>query len=1254
MNIFQSINNNKQYIDSFQNFNEDQVQSTFNYCISIIQKETSSLWDQMYSSYLPPAIAKGKLTEIPNYFKKHSENFLINAQKFFFRNKDVPYACFMLGLFNEYYIDYGKITQETYDIYRKGASKNDPFCMVKVAEFLIRENANVDLRESIAFLIKSFLITSIEPYRFIPDNILICFHNEYFNMDSLWYLAYFYETENTLFNQVLKEVLTEENCSNEFFECIKYIFSNIYKLEELVNILKKLEDCFKTDNNTLTAFHFCMFSLFISRVANFPINMEYIISILKEIADQGNYFACEKYAFYLDLNKDYENAFNYFSKAQENLMPFSNLYLGNYYCSLRNPNKMLVLPQAEQFYLKSAYLGFANLMEYMKILDLNKRYEELFNFANFSYSCSIFGSELVLGECYEKGKGIEKNLYIALSLYKRGLKKHKGGSGFLYRLSRILEKLKNKLSQEFYKISFCLYLGFFEKDRGLEDNIWILDAYRIASMIYSGRGVPFETEKIDYFLGCILNANINIQTSSYTCLFHHILKIKKNNLTIFKSFSSLKSSEKNIPQLLHSHANFNNSNNYLDLKNNNLKILNENNIYSKNYENSKDSDNIAKTISNLSKINQEAELKLPSNMLSNNNNNNNKNKNMNKAYLSSHESDFNIGIKNDNSSDQSIKIQILNNTKIKRKNKANEYIKICFDTNKRDENFNNNNNYNNINTNNLNCINNLSVVNSNNNFKNSNYHTNLKKIIVNKTNIIENTNFYIKENQMQDQNLNVNICNEIGSAAMNQVINVNANKDQKMEEEDNEDNQNLNENRQHLQQLNSEKRHLNIYNKFELKSNKKDVRNTPISSHNNRQLLNEINVDNKINCYNNQAYNNIIQIDDYSNNKKSSNVTMTILTESENSCLGIEDFFLSNLKLINKKKGKKENIQSIPKLCFDNKLSKNNNKNIISENPKSQNINAKNNNSNNENGLLIDKLMIDSTGISSEDFLKLKSIFKKIKANGVEFIELSDLIFDELLANGGYSKVYCGWHKNNKVAIKEFKNISIDNIVKIFQEIEIQTSLKNDKINKILCVGLDTAPIKVCSINNYISYNLRSVILNIKLDLRQKLFITQQLIEVVSYLHSQTPPIVHRDLKPENILIGENLNLELCDFGIYKFISNNKSKTNTENRVFTVRYAPPEVINSLNFICKGSDIWSLGLILYDIFYEVQPWNGLSSDSIINAIKKQRPFIIKNNKNVPNKIIKMIKQCTIYEYDQRPKISELKLQLKELLEEELSV
>jgi TPR repeat protein len=1181
MNIFSWRNSNLENLDSFSNFNEDQVQSTFSYTINIIEKETSSLWDQMYCSYLPPAIGKDKLCEIPIFFKKHSKKFLMNSQKCFYNHQQIPFCNFILGMYHEYFIEFGKITQETLEIYKRGAKKNDPFCMLKIAENLLKENETSNLRVALTFLIKSFLITSIESYRFIPENLLLSYHNDYFNMDSFWYLAFYFETQNTLFLEVLIDLLTKENCSNEFYECLKYIFTNLYKIEELVNILKILEDCYKKDQNTITAYHFCMFSFFISRIANLPVNFEYISLILKNIADQGNFFACEKYGFFLDAKKDYRNAFLYFSKAQENFLPHSILSLGNYFCSLKNPSNCVDMNKAAEFYKKASYLGFSNLMEYIKIMEINKEYDELFNLANYSYSCGIFGGELVLGECYEKGRGIEKNLFIAISLYKRGLRKHKGGSGFLYRLSRILEKSKNELYKEFYKISFALYLQFYEKDKNSEDNIWILDAYRIASMLGSGRGIGKEPLKAYYFIDLILKANVNSETSSYTCLYQFLLKMKQNGLINQTSLSSV------LPNEPH----------------NSIHTLDYNNNYFKN------NDDIR--ISYLSKINEEGKTKANknneiinckvNNEVSNNNNNNN-----NKVLVNSHGSDFNLGSINE-SSDRSIKIEILSNSQLKRKLNLNEYIKIL----------------------------------PNENFKKNEKEVQKEiEMVISDPDREMNKDSHFNSESIQEENKPV----MIDSVSKNYALENEKNNYGKKNEYENinfrKNKNNLNNNKaadKFLQPQNEKLNKINIKNNsnnFNSILNAK-LSNQLIGSPENK-INNNILVKKQNNNFN-RNIGNIASIEDnyvkkpsilqltvsnddinFNNNLKSSNLSMTILTDSDNSCFTIEDFFLSNLKLISKKR---ENIKL-------------NNKNrLITENQLKSISNNTNSNNNHD-------ILLEDIELKTEEIVKIKKIFKKLKSNGINFIELNDLIYDELLANGGYSKVYSGWHKEKKVAIKDFKNISIENITKIFQEIQIQSNLKHDKINRILYVGLDTSPIKICCINKFMPYNLRSILLNAKLDISQKLYITHQIFEAISYLHSQAPPIVHRDLKPENILIDNDLNLELCDFGIYKLITEEKSKTNTENRIFTVRYAPPEVINSLNFICKGSDIWSLGLILYDLFYENQPWFGLSSDDIINAVKKQRPFLVKNNKNVPSKIITIIKQCTNYEYDQRPKINDL--------------
>ena len=1123
MNLYTSIYPNSEISDSITDLNEDQIQSTLIYSLNVIDSNGSSLWEKMYNSYLPPAIAKRKLNEIPLFFKKQSKNFLFQSQNFFYNNKNVPFSNFILGLFQEYTIENKKTITEILETFKRGAKKGDPFCMMKTAEILILENEQLNLKKSLTYIIKSFIITSIEPNKFLPENLLLNFHNTFWNLDSLWYISFYFDTQKIFFLEILNEVIKTENYSIEFGECLIYILNNLYKEEELVNILKKLEDCYKKDKSRITAYHFCMFSFFITKLANLPINFVYISQILKQLADEGNILACEKYAFYLDFKKDYLNAFPYFKKAEENLMPNSILFMGNYYCSLKNPGKTIDIKLASEYYKKASFMGISNLMEYMKILELNKDYDFLFDIANFSYSSGIFGSELILGECYEKGKGIEKNLYIAMSLYKRGLKKHRSGSVFLYRLSRTLEKTKNNLSQDFYKICFNLYIEFFHNDRKSDDNIWILDAYRLASMLGSGRGVARETQKANEFINLILNADINFETSSYTCLFYYIIKLKRKNIKIQKTFSSILSMD------------------------------------TVNSFSSPDAINNDKEISYIGNINKE------NNIYRNN-----------IKYQTSLDSDFNMGGNVNDSSEKSVKIQInASNILKRRKVFPKDYLKINLE--------NINNHEINKDKKNLNVEYN----------KNNNINIIKKRIIDTEREILYDSNINLKLSTLEKHE--------------NSILKI-------------QDFQNLNNNFNYINNNLNNKNNIIEQNKIpDVNPNNiskfTDINNLNSMNNNHNSII--INPENKGIFTPNINLDLILKTEDIPNNlnassRKSMNVSMTILTESDNSLSNIEDYFIFNLK---------------------NSIEKNktfNNPPIL-------------NNSNNS-------FKNQSNTLTTDDIKKIKEIFQKIKNNGVKFIEVNDLIFDELLASGGYSKVYSGWYQNKKMAIKEFKNISKDTIIKIFEEIHLQTSLFNDKINKVFYVGLDTSPNKICCINKFMPYNLRYIISNAKLDLRQKVYITQQLVEVILFLHSQIPPIVHRDLKPENILVGDDLKIELCDFGIYKLLTNENSKTETENRIFTVRYAPPEVINNMHFICKGSDIWSFGMILYDLFYETQPWSGLSSDDIINCIKKNRPFVVKNVKNIPSRIISIIKKCTNYDYDHRPKVLELQLELNELIKE----
>ncbi|MDW8449097.1 MAG: serine/threonine-protein kinase [Anaerolineae bacterium] len=92
----------------------------------------------------------------------------------------------------------------------------------------------------------------------------------------------------------------------------------------------------------------------------------------------------------------------------------------------------------------------------------------------------------------------------------------------------------------------------------------------------------------------------------------------------------------------------------------------------------------------------------------------------------------------------------------------------------------------------------------------------------------------------------------------------------------------------------------------------------------------------------------------------------------------------------------------------------------------------------------------------------------------------------------------------------------------------------------------------------------------------QVLDIAEQLCDVLSYLHSQTPPVIYRDLTPGNIIISPTGRIKLIDFGIARTVK--VGKTSDTEPLGTTGYAAPEQYGNLQ-TGPYSDIYSLGATL---------------------------------------------------------------------------
>lgn len=79
--------------------------------------------------------------------------------------------------------------------------------------------------------------------------------------------------------------------------------------------------------------------------------------------------------------------------------------------------------------------------------------------------------------------------------------------------------------------------------------------------------------------------------------------------------------------------------------------------------------------------------------------------------------------------------------------------------------------------------------------------------------------------------------------------------------------------------------------------------------------------------------------------------------------------------------------------------------------------------------------------------------------------------------------------------------------------------------------------------------------------------------------------IIHRDIKPENILIDKHYNVKLADFGWSRELV---SGVNRKTFCGTYEYMAPEILK-LKPQSKKVDIWSLGILLYELFEGSSPY-----------------------------------------------------------------
>ncbi len=152
-------------------------------------------------------------------------------------------------------------------------------------------------------------------------------------------------------------------------------------------------------------------------------------------------------------------------------------------------------------------------------------------------------------------------------------------------------------------------------------------------------------------------------------------------------------------------------------------------------------------------------------------------------------------------------------------------------------------------------------------------------------------------------------------------------------------------------------------------------------------------------------------------------------------------------------------------------------------------------------------------------------------------------------------------------------------------------------------------------------YSLRQIINrpNFQLNYQQKGRIIRQIAYGLAMIHLHG--ICHRDIKPENIMLTDKLFVKISDFGIARLP--NSELTHSLKLMGTPAYMAPESFSSAK-IDYLADLFSLGVLTYELLLNRRPFQGISMDRLRQSIKKEAPVHPRKlDLNIPAEYINLL-------------------------------
>ena len=241
--------------------------------------------------------------------------------------------------------------------------------------------------------------------------------------------------------------------------------------------------------------------------------------------------------------------------------------------------------------------------------------------------------------------------------------------------------------------------------------------------------------------------------------------------------------------------------------------------------------------------------------------------------------------------------------------------------------------------------------------------------------------------------------------------------------------------------------------------------------------------------------------------------------------------------------------------------------------------------------------------------------------------QLGEYRITGFLGAGGMGEVYAGEHAKlgRRAAIKILGAASTDESFKarFFNEARLQASLHHPHVAALY--DFQEIGGQLCIFMEYVDgESLEDLVKRRAFAVEDALQTFAAICEAIAYVHANG--IVHRDIKSQNVKLAANGTIKMLDFGIAKASAAPEKLTQTGGVIGTPHYLAPEQLSGKN-ASPQTDVWALGILLYEMLTGETPFNADTLASLCYQITMQdAPAPESLNPVISKQVSKIVHKC----------------------------